>query len=243
VTVDIKSISDALRKYPAVHSAAWRAYRTSHMPLALARRPYQIKQYLGSPGDFAGLQIGAGPHGLRGWLKTDLDPNFSTVYLNATKRFPFADETFDYVVAEHMIEHVPYEGALAMLRECRRVLKKGGAVRISTPDIQLTHRLMQRPLTPELERYVLWSNERYGCAGDPGSAVQVVNRLQHEWGHTFLYDAETLADALRRAGFTETTQCTPGVSAHPALENIDSHAQVIGEEFNELESLIIEAVK
>jgi predicted SAM-dependent methyltransferase len=142
-----------------------------------------------------------------------------------------------------MIEHVPYEGALAMLRECRRVLKKGGAVRISTPDIQLTQRLMQRPLTPELERYVHWSNERYGCAGDPGSAVQVVNRLQHEWGHQFLYDAETLADALLRAGFAETAQCTPGDSAHAVLVNIDSHAQVIGEEFNELESLIIEAVK
>jgi SAM-dependent methyltransferase len=243
VTIDIKSISDVLRKYPAVHGAAWRAYRTSHMLLAFARRPYQIKKYLGSSGDFVGLQIGAGPHGLPGWLKTDLDPNFSTVYLNATKRFPFADETFDYVVAEHMIEHVSYEEALAMLQECRRVLKKGGAVRISTPDIQLTRRLMDRPLAPELERYVQWSNQWYGCAGDPGSAVQVVNRLQHEWGHQFLYDADTLADALRRAGFAETVECTPGDSAHAVLVNVDGHAQVIGMEFNELESLIIEAVK
>jgi SAM-dependent methyltransferase len=243
VRIDIKSISDALRKYPAVHRAALRAYRTSHMPLAFARRPYQIKKYLGSSGAFAGLQIGAGPHGLPGWLKTDLDPDFSTVYLNATRRFPFADETFDYVVAEHMIEHVSYKEALAMLQECRRVLKKGGAVRISTPDIRLTRRLMDRPLAPELERYVQWSNERYGCAGDPGSAVQVVNRLQHEWGHRFLYDADTLADALRRAGFAETVECAPGHSAHAALVNVDGHAQVIGVEFNQLESLIIEAVK
>jgi SAM-dependent methyltransferase len=243
VTIDIKRISDALRKYPTVHSAALRAYRTSHLPLAVARRPYQIRKYLGSARDFAGLQIGAGPHGLPGWLKTDLDPDFSTVYLNATRRFPFADETFDYVVAEHMIEHVSYEAALAMLQECRRVLKKGGVVRISTPDIQLTRRLMDRPLAPELERYVQWSNQRYGCAGDPDSAVQVVNRLQHAWGHQFLYDADTMADALRRAGFAETVQCCPGDSAHAALMNVDGHAQVIGAEFNELESLIIEAVK
>lgn len=243
MTIDIKSVSDALRKYPAVHSAAWRAYRTAHMPLARLRRPYQIRRYLASSRDVTGLQIGAGPHQMPGWLRTDLDPNLTTIYLDAAKRFPFADETFEYVVAEHIIEHVSYEDALKMLRECHRVLKKGGVVRISTPNIDLTYRLMQRPLTPELQRYVLWSNQRSGFTDNPGSAIHVVNRLQHEWGHTFLYDADTLTDALQRSGFTETLECTPGASAHAVLVNIDGHAQVIGEEFNELESLIIEAVK
>jgi predicted SAM-dependent methyltransferase len=82
--------------------------------------------------------------------------------MDATMPFPFTRETFDYIVAEHMIEHVPYKDALKMLRECSRVLKKDGVIRISTPNIELTHRLMHLPLTPALERYVSWSNRMFG---------------------------------------------------------------------------------
>jgi predicted SAM-dependent methyltransferase len=213
------------------------------MPQAHIRRPYQVKRYLSSAEDFTGLQIGAGPHQLPGWLKTDLDSNWTTAYLNATKRFPFADEAFDYIVAEHIIEHISYEDALKMLRECHRVLKKDGVVRISTPNMELTHRLMHPPLTPELQRYVLWSNHTYEGAGSPDSAIHVINRLQHEWGHQFLYDADTLIAAFRRSGFIEVAECSPGMSAHAALVNVDRHAEAIGEEFNELESLIVEATK
>jgi SAM-dependent methyltransferase len=247
MTIRLKSVNDALRsalrRYPAVHSAAWRVYYAAHMPQALVRRPSLIKNYLSNAGDFTGLQIGAGPHQLPGWLKTDLDPNWTTVYLDATKRFPFAGETFDYIVAEHIIEHIPYEDALKMLRECHRVLNKGGVVRISTPNIELTHRLMHRPLAPELHRYVSWSNQTWGGADNLDSAIHVVNRLQHGYGHQFLYARDTLIDAFRRSGFVEAAECTPGMSVHPALTNIDRHATLIGEEFNELESLIIEATK
>lgn len=239
----IQSASRALEKYPAVHSIAESIYLGAHRSLARAMRPYQISKYLRSSQDFAGLQIGAGPHRLAGWLKTDLSPtNLTTVYLNAAKRFPFADETFDCVVAEHIIEHISYDEALRMLRECHRVLKRGGVARISTPDIELTHRLMHHPLAPELERYVSWSNAEFGQPDD--SPIHVVNRLQHEWGHQFLYDAATLTDAFRRAGFVDTAQCKPGMSDHPALVNVDNHSTQTGtEENNELESLIIEGTK
>lgn len=167
--------------------------------------------------------------------------------MDTTKRFPFDNDTFDYIVAEHVIEHIRYNDALKMLRECRRVLKNGGVIRIATPDIQLTRRLLHSPLTPELERYVLWSNRTFGRA-DGGaenvySAIHVVNRLQHEWGHQFLYDRDTLVASLRQGGLTEINDCTPNKSTHPALTNIDLHGQGIGEEANKLESLVVEAVK
>lgn len=245
VSSTVQSASRALEKYPAVHGAARIMYLGAHRSLARAMRPYQVSKYLRSSKDFAGLQIGAGPHRMAGWLKTDLSPtNLTTVYLNATKRFPFADETFDCVVAEHIIEHISYDEALRMLRECHRVLKKGGVARISTPDIELTHRLMHRPLAPELQRYVSWSNGTFGRPDEIGSAIHVVNRLQHEWGHQFLYDAGTLTDAFRRAGFADTTQCEPGMSDHSRLVNVDNHSTQTGtEENNELESLIIEGIK
>ena len=110
---------------------AWRRRRGSG---ALDRR--LIEDYLARGGP-AKLHIGCGENLLEGWLNSDLYPGSDRVlHFDATGRFPFADATFDYVFSEHMIEHVPYEGALSMLRECRRVLKPGGRARISTPDLR-----------------------------------------------------------------------------------------------------------
>ena len=250
MTTRIERVSSMLERYPASHRAARHvyrvagyAYRPAYKAQALLRRPYQIRKYLRGVGDFTGLQIGAGPHQLAGWLRTDLEPDLKAVYLDATKRFPFADETFNYIVAEHIIEHIPYEDALKMLRECYRVLKNDGVIRISTPNIALTQQLMHPPLSPALERYVSWSNRSFRCTDNINSAIHVVNRLQHEWGHQFLYDTDTLVSSLRQSGFVNIAECTPDKSDHAALTNVDRHALEIGEEANELESLIIEASK
>jgi predicted SAM-dependent methyltransferase len=236
----LQRIYGELEKHPAAFKAAQRAREMQ----GLARRPRQIRKYLAQPRDFTGLQVGAGHTDLDHWLKTDLQPSdLNTVYMDAAKRFPFPDGTFDYIVAEHIIQDFSHESALAMLRECHRTLKDGGVVRISTPDIELTHRLMDPPLEPALERYVSWSNRMFGDPDDPDSAVHVVNRLQHAWGHQFLYDHDTLAESLRRAGFAKISSHAPNESGYAALTNVDRHGVEIGEEFNALESLIVEAVK
>src|SRR6185369_8218421 len=50
------------------------------------------------------LHIGASNNFLEGWLNTDIVPvQPGVIYLDATRRFPFGEATFDYVMAEHMI--------------------------------------------------------------------------------------------------------------------------------------------
>jgi len=45
--------------------------------------------------------------------------------------YPFADNSFDLVVANHVIEHV--KDAVAFLEEVHRLLRPGGQVRLVTP--------------------------------------------------------------------------------------------------------------
>lgn len=52
---------------------------------------------------------------------------------NATN-LPFDNNYFDTVVSWEVIEHIPKGTEKEMLSEIRRVLKKGGAIYISTPN-------------------------------------------------------------------------------------------------------------
>src|SRR6266513_279915 len=59
------------------------------------------------------LQLGTSDSPMVGWLNTDVLPaSREVVYLDATRLFPFKDNTFDYVFSEHMIEHIEYQSAL-----------------------------------------------------------------------------------------------------------------------------------
>jgi SAM-dependent methyltransferase len=57
-------------------------------------------------------------------------PNFRTA--NLQERFPYGDGEFDYVACLEGLEHV--ENYHHVLRECRRVLRPGGVLIVSTPN-------------------------------------------------------------------------------------------------------------
>ena len=50
-----------------------------------------------------------------------------------TEGLPYPDQSFDYVICLEVIEHM--ENPLALCRELKRVLRKGGRLFISTPNI------------------------------------------------------------------------------------------------------------
>jgi predicted SAM-dependent methyltransferase len=191
------------------------------------------------------LQLGTSNNILDGWLNTDIFPNHEcVVYLDATTRFPFDDNTFDYVMAEHMIEHIEYQAAQVMLKECLRVLKPGGRVRFATPDLSVMLALHSNEKTEDQIHYIDWSVSRSIPQAQERRDVFVINLLFREWGHCFLYDAETLHHAMRISGFGEVKFYKPGMSDDPMLRNLESHGREIGaEDINQFETIAVEARK
>jgi len=84
-----------------------------------------------------------------------LDPHM--VLWNLAKGIPFAEQSFDVVYHSHLLEHLPREAAPDFLRECRRVLKPGGILRVVVPDLEelartyidVVNRLPDRATMPE----------------------------------------------------------------------------------------------
>lgn len=76
------------------------------------------------------LQIGCGHNVIEGWYNTDMYPiDKRIMFLDAGKRFPFHNCTFNYIFCEHIIEHLEYREGIQMLSECYRVLKPLGKMR------------------------------------------------------------------------------------------------------------------
>jgi hypothetical protein len=105
------------------------------------------------------LHVGCGTNILTGWLNTNLYPRSKgVIHLDVTEPFPLPHGTFVRVVSEHVIEHVPFEDGVAMLRECCRVMRKGARIRISTPDFAFLLDLCRREPSELQRRYLEWSS-------------------------------------------------------------------------------------
>ena len=53
------------------------------------------------------------------------------------KRLPFTDQSVDYIYTSHFLEHLHRYQALELLKECKRVLKRKGILRIAVPDLEV----------------------------------------------------------------------------------------------------------
>jgi predicted SAM-dependent methyltransferase len=65
---------------------------------------------------------------------TSNDPHVQSY--NLLKGIPFLNNQFDVIYHSQLLEHFPKEKAPSFLRECLRVLKPGGIMRVVVPDLE-----------------------------------------------------------------------------------------------------------
>ncbi len=157
------------------------------------------------------------------------------IFLDATKRWPFADSSFDAIVCEQMIEHVTYDAAGTLTAEAQRVLRPGGILRVSTPDL----RFLADLLDGGDDEYVKWFTG-LGKPDGPRNAAVAINRAMRDWGHTFIYDEPTLRGLLAEAGFAHVTRFCSGQSDTPYLVGLEQHGLVAGAAAYERDCLVLE---
>lgn len=154
------------------------------------------------------LHVGCGDKRLEGWLNIDRTPlpEVDAVADVVLDGLPYQEA--EAVYAEHFLEHLPLDAALRFLENCHRALAAGGALRLSTPNLDwvwATHYSLER----EEEVRALMPVH--------------LNRAFHGWEHCFLWNHEMMALALTACGFTDISWHRHGESERPLFRGIERH--------------------
>jgi predicted SAM-dependent methyltransferase len=158
------------------------------------------KRWAAQPSTPKVLNLGGGSHIVAGALTVDIDPRADS-YVDITQPLPFANASVDYIFCEEVIEHIDKRQCLALLKECQRILRPGGAIRITTPDLD-------------------WLSSGTLAGTVP---CDLVNSTFYGHGHRYLYSRRALLETLADAGFTDAAHSTYRDSAS-LLGFMDTHA-------------------
>jgi predicted SAM-dependent methyltransferase len=131
---------------------------------------------------------------------------------------PFCDDSIDYIYSSHFLEHLYKDEGERLVFEIYRVLKKGGRVRITVPDLRHV-----------VDLYL------QGQRGKALSFAFVTSQPRSRYSrHQYLYDFELLRDLLAKAGFAEIERCQYRRGSVPDIERLDNRPD---------QTLYVEAIK
>jgi predicted SAM-dependent methyltransferase len=199
-------------------------------------RSRTVARYVSST-DQPRLQLGSGPTTLPGWLNSDLVSG--DVYIDVARPLPLPDASFSYVFMEHLIEHVSERAGLQLLQEVHRVLRPGGTLRVTTPDLKKIIALYEdRNEAMTLADYSRFLDEMTGRRHE--RACQVFNDFMRLWGHRYVYDEEDLSVKLVATGFRSIERHEPGDSDHVLLRGLEHHGPAWE---NDVEAMCLEATR
>jgi hypothetical protein len=168
------------------------------------------------------VNLGYGTNRLPGWDNHDADVDIS-------KSLPWPDNHADFILAEHVVEHVSLRDAVAFFKECWRVLKPTGVLRITVPSVERIMRYGDQDYFKFTTKFQKNGATVRGAMGG----------ILYEHGHQMAYTETLLESLVYYAGF-KTTLCRPGSSEHAELRGVEGHGKVIGQKFNDIESICCE---
>lgn len=136
-------------------------------------------------GDFLRLNLGGRGTHIEGFKTVDLEPG-SDIEADVSELSKIEDQSVQEIYASHILEHFSHLKTVDVLKEWRRVLKKGAKAYISVPDFDAMVKLYLMEGMNDFVRNMLYGDQIYG-------------RAYHYTAFTFA----TLAYCCSLAGFSD----------------------------------------
>ncbi len=132
-------------------------------------------------------------------------------YGNAVKGLPLPDESCDVLYSSHMVEHLDPSGAEQFLKAAFRLLRPGGTIRISVPDIRkhVDHYIK----TGDADAFMAATRL---CVPQPRTFRKRIHAVlvgprHHQW----MYDGASMSRLMERHGFVDVEVMDAGATKIP----------------------------
>ena len=151
---------------------------------------------------------------------------------NADKKFTFINNTVDIIYTSHMLEHLSRIKAFEFIKECHRVLKKDGVLRIVVPDFkkQIDQYLINQDADEFLEKSLIIAPP----------LITFKDKLRVLFlgyrHHQYMYDSRSIIKLIESAGFKKVCELPPGKTLLHDPRGIDLSER-------KDESIYVEAIK
>lgn len=192
------------------------------------------------------LHVGCGNVLLPAWLNITFEPREEyglikakegALWLNYNllKKWPFAHESIQFIAGSHFIEHLDLNGGLFFFQEAYRVMKPGGTIRMSCPDLRAYAENYLKNNKEFFDNPFIREACTFKNAVTPGE-IFIAKAYDSGGAHKWFYDFDSLKHVMESAGFRHVRKTTRSTGDVPDLERIEFCAR-------EIESLYVEAVK
>lgn len=176
------------------------------------------------------LNVGSNAETIEGWINIDLYPSPGVIQHDARTKFPYEDNSVDFIFSEHFIEHLTTNEALFYFKECHRMLRPGGVVRTATFNID---DIMYNCIDP-----YRWSTYKEKVCNGKFSdltRIQFFNFAVYEGaGHKSMWAPDEMERFLRLAGFDKIRYRDPKDSDYIELQGL---------EYRDNSTCVVEAIK
>lgn len=174
------------------------------------------------------LHWGCGTITPYGWVNSDAlaAPGVDAV-ADIRDGLPFPSNSFNYIVSIHALPELPYCDLDRALAELHRVLRPGGTLRLSLPDLD---RAIRAYRNGDLDYFLIGDEIIRSLAG------KMIVQLTWFGRSRSLFTLEFIQELLQRNGFRDVRKCEfqKTKSPFPGITELDDR---------QIESLFVEAVK
>jgi len=182
------------------------------------------------------LNIGCGSNFVENWINISLfrfhripyfiyltkkeKKDVIVIHFDITKNLPIKPDSISYVYASHFIEHLNFEQGLKFVNNCYTIMKKGGTIRLSCPDLGLW---IQKYFEKDNDFFYTYYNltKDNNKLSELKTMGEIFMSQLHGWGHKWGYDFESIKDILERAGFTKVVKKEVFDSKIPDIKKLE----------------------
>ena len=162
------------------------------------------------------IHLGCGGDVKPGWVNIDiildgglpsLPRDSETFFFNYDIRLglPLAAESCDMIYSSHFFEHLYYKQGVQLMRDCYKVLRRGGVFRVCLPNFK---RAFEAYVNQDQEYFELIdiSNVLPEVEKGTETIVDYINYVVYQSGeHKCVYDEEKIMRLLEDTGFGQVT--------------------------------------